>query len=163
MKADLVRRLEQIDGNWCFDVVRVDVAAGEVLVFGRLAMKGTYRTAFGSCGVDGRSLADAANVAADSALENAAVHFGVRVGGETRALPQESSERHRPDDMPEPVNRITSRQLAAIHAVARRRGVSLPELGAIVRERTGKDAPQNLTKKEASALLDAWSSENGTA
>ena len=59
MKAELVQRLEQIDGNWCFDVVRVDVAAGEVLVFGRLAMKGTYRTAFGSCHVEGRSLADA--------------------------------------------------------------------------------------------------------
>lgn len=161
MKADLARRLEQIDGNWSFDVVRVDVAAGEILVFGRLAMKGTYRAAFGSCRVDARSLADAANVAADTALENAAVHFGVRVG-DTRALPQEKAERQKPEDMPEPISRLTSRQLAAIHAVARRRGITLPELGAIVRERTGKNAIEHLTRKEASGLLDSWNQANGS-
>ena len=159
MKADLVRRLEQFDGNWCFDVVRVDVAAGEVLVFGRLAMKGTYRTAFGSCRTDGRSLADAANVAADAALEQAAAAFGIRVS--EPAVPTQTTERHKPGDIPEPIARVTSRQLAAIHAVARRRGITLPELGAIVRERTGKAAVENLTRREASGLLDSWNQTNG--
>ena len=160
MKPELVRRLEQIDGNWCFDVLRVDVAAGEVLVFGRLTMKGTYRTAFGSCHIEGRGLADAANLAADAALENAAAQAGVRVGEVPAAAPVQR-ERLKPDDVPEPIARVTSRQLAAIHAVARRRGMSLPELGAIVRERTGKTAVEHLTRKEASGLLDSWDHTNG--
>jgi hypothetical protein len=162
MNPALVQRLDQTDRNWCFDVVRVDVAAGEVLVFGRLAMKGTYRTAFGSCRTEGRSLAEAASVAADAAVEGAAAQFGIRSGPVALPDKREQTERLKPDDVPEPIARVTSRQLAAIHAVARRRGLTLPELGAVVRERTGKNAVEHLTRKEASGLLDTWNQTNGS-
>jgi hypothetical protein len=158
VNAALIQRLEQADPKWTFDVVRVDVEGGEVLVFGRLAMKGTHRTAFGSCRADSCTLADAANVAADAAFEKAASLF---VGAQPTATGSERPERHKPDDVPEPIARVTSRQLAAIHAVARRRGLTLPELGAIVREKTGKSALEHLTRREASGLLDSWNQTNG--
>jgi hypothetical protein len=50
----------------------------------------------------------------------------------------------------------------AIHAHARRRGIALPELGAMLLERTGKGEPQSLTRREASGVLDVLSSANGT-
>lgn len=159
MNATLIQRLEQIDRNWSFDVVRLDVANDEVLVLGRLAMKGTHRTAFASCRMEGRSLAQAANAAAAAALDDAAAQFGIRAG--EPAAPPQTNERHKPSDMPEPISRITSRQIAAIMAVARRRGITLPELGAIVRERTGKTAVEHLTRREASGLLDHWNQANG--
>lgn len=160
MKASIVQRLDEIDAKWVFDVVRVDVAVGEVLVFGRLAMKGAHRTAFGSCRTEGRSLAEAANVAANAALERAASAFGVSI--DERPTLEQRTERHTSTDVPEPIARVTGRQLAAIHAVARRRGLTLPELGAIVRERTGKTAVEHLTRREASGLLDSWNNTNGS-
>lgn len=159
MNASIVQRLDEIDAKWVFDVIRVDVAAGEVLVFGRLALKGAHRTAFGSCRTEGRSLAEAANVAANAALERAASAFGVSIDDRTQ---DQRTERHTPTDVPEPIARVTGRQLAAIHAIARRRGLTLPELGAIVRERTGKTAVEHLTRREASGLLDSWNNTNGS-
>jgi hypothetical protein len=155
----LVRRLAEADKSWAFDVVRVDVANAEILVFGRLSMKGTSRTAFGSCRTEGCSLAEAANVAANAALDSAATQFDIRVSEPVPTA--EKTERHKPSDMPEPIVRITGRQVAAIHAVARRRGLTLPELGAVVRERTGKTAVEQLTRREASGLLDSWNQTNG--
>ena len=120
MNGALIQRLEQADPKWLFEVVCVDVAGGEVLVCGRLSLKGTGRTMFGSCRMEGRSLGDAANVAAGAALEQAAAELG-------------------------------------IHAACRRRNMPMGELADTLAQRWGKTAPQFLTKREASELLDELS------
>lgn len=160
MTSALVRRLADLDPTWSFDILRVDVAVGEVLVLGRLTLKGAHRTAFGSAKLEGR-LADAAHTAAEASLESAAALLGV-TAAPPRTPATDEHRRHTPSDAPEPIARVTGRQLAAIHALARRRGMSLPELGAVVRERTGKTAVDQLTRREASGLLDAWNAPNGT-
>ena len=154
MNNALVQRLEQVDSKWLFDVVRVDVAAGEVLVFGRLTVKGTSRTAFGSCRTEGHSLADAANVAADAALAQAAAQLGIRSESDRPRAPEPLPNRNTTADPP---NRLTSRQLSAIHAACRRRNMPMGELADTLAQRWGKTAPQFLTKREASELLDELS------
>lgn len=156
MNAALYQRLEKADGKWFFDIVRVDVAQGEVLVLGRLSMSGSHRTAFGLSRTEGRSLADAANAAADSALEQAAGLLGVRVQQEA-PQPRPAND-HGNGSTPTP-ERLTSKQLAAIHAVCRRKNIVQGELADMIAQRMGKTAPQFLTKKEASALLDELSAD----
>ena len=151
MNPALVARLEQADPKWLFEVVRVDVAGGEVLVCGRLSLKGAGRTTFGSCRMEGRSLGDAANVAAGAALERAAVELGVRVQAET---PQGRPANDPPHGNTRSGEKLTAKQLSAIHAICRRRNMPLGKLADMLAQRTGKTAPQFLSKKEASAILD---------
>jgi hypothetical protein len=58
---------------------------------------------------------------------------------------------------------VTSRQLAAIQAVCRRRSIGRDELHALIGKKTGKGGAQFLTKVEASGLLDELGTGNGAA
>jgi hypothetical protein len=55
-------------------------------------------------------------------------------------------------------DRLTSKQLAAIHGVARREGVTRDELLGLVAGKTGKDRIEILTRAEASSIIDALAS-----
>jgi hypothetical protein len=58
---------------------------------------------------------------------------------------------------------VTSRQLAAIQAVCRRRSIDREELHALVAKKTGKSAIALLTKVEASGVIDELGTGNGAS
>ena len=58
-------------------------------------------------------------------------------------------------------DRLTSKQLAAIHGVARREGITHDELMGLLVARTGKERVEMLTRSEASSVIDALSSPGG--
>ena len=66
---------------------------------------------------------------------------------------------------PEPADRLTARQLAAIQTVCRRRSLGREEFQALLAKKTGKSALQFLTRAEASSVLDELDSRgaNGTS
>ena len=64
---------------------------------------------------------------------------------------------------PEPDDRVTARQLAAIQAACRRRSIGREELHALVAKKTGKGGVQFLTKAEASAVIDELGQGNGAS
>ena len=165
MNGALYQRLEQVDAKWSFDVVHTEVAGGEVLVSARLSMTGTCRTAFGSSRVNGGTLADAANRAADAALENAAIMLGLRAESETpqpRPANDHTNGNGNGGNTPA-AEKLTAKQLSAIHAICRRRNINQGELADQLAQRWGKTAPQFLTKREASELLDELSANGASA
>jgi len=108
------------------------------------------------------SIADDLKAAASDALKKCASLFGVALemyGGAT----QGSGTAHPRERAPEPDDRVTSRQLAAIQAVCRRRSIGRDELHALIGKKTGKGGAQFLTKVEASGLLDELGTGNGAA
>ena len=168
--AVIARLNEAADFEWTFEVVKHEILADEVIVLGKLTIDGVTKMAFGgstiTTDVSGKevSIADDLKAAASDALKKTASLFGVALEfyGGAPAQPEVPPTRATRGGPPEPIDRITSRQLAAIHGAARRRGIALPELGAMLLGRTGKDAPQNLTRREASGVLDELSGANGT-
>ena len=165
--AAVIERLNAVsDFEWSFEVVRHEILENEVVVLGKLTIDGVTKMAFGGSAItrdsSGKdvSVGDDLKAAASDAIKKAASLFGIGLevyGGAANA--PASAPRGGP---PEPLDRITSRQLAAIHAAARRRGMALPELADMLTTKTGKAAAQFLTKKEASSVLDELSGQNGT-
>jgi hypothetical protein len=170
----VVARLNEVsDFDWSFEVVKHEVLADEVIVLGKLTIDGIAKMAFGGSSVtkdnSGRelSLADDLKSATSDAIKKTASLFGIGLelyGGaaQPEVAPTRGGAPTTRGGGPEPLDRITQRQLAAIHAAARRRGINLPELGAMLLEKTGKGEPQNLTRREASGVLDVLSGSNGT-
>ena len=58
-----------------------------------------------------------------------------------------------PSDAPPVDDRLTSRQLGAIFAIARRHGLARDRLLNLVRQRTGRQRVEHLTREDASALI----------
>ena len=163
--AVIARLNEAADHEWSFEITRHDVLADEVIVLGKLTIDGVTKMAFGGSSVTrdnaGKevSLADDLKAAASDCTKKCASLFGIGLEMYGASAPVQSNGRGGP---PESIDKITQRQLQAIHAHARRRGIALPELGAMLLERTGKGEPQSLTRREASGVLDVLSSANGT-
>ena len=127
---------------------------GEVIVLGTLTIAGISKMAFGASALgDGVAQSVAFMAAASDSLARAAALFGL---GRAAVGTQGSNGTTPPTrgGPPEPIDRITSRQLSAIHALCRKRGMPLGELADMLQSRVGKTAPQFLSKKEASAVLD---------
>jgi hypothetical protein len=57
------------------------------------------------------------------------------------------------DGLPPIDERLTSKQLGAVFAIARRRGLPRDRIVALVRARTGKERVEHMTREEASALI----------
>ena len=165
--AAVIERLNAVsDFEWTFEVVKYDVLESEVVVLGKLAIDGVTKMAFGGSSItrDGAgkdiSIGDDLKAAASDAIKKAASLFGIGLevyGGAVNATPAPSR-----GGPPEPLDRITSRQLSTLHAAARRRGMALPDLAEMLMSKTGKAAAQFLTRKEASSVLDELSRQNGT-
>jgi len=171
--ATIVERLNAAsDFEWSFEVVRYEILQNEVIVLGKLTIDGVSKAAFGTTAVTkdnaGKevSIGDDLKVAASDGVKKAASLFGIGLDLHRGERNDEGSRPQQPVQQrggpPEPIDRITARQLAAIHAAARRRGISMPELTDMLAQRTGKLQPQHLTKKEASSMLDELSGQNGT-
>lgn len=172
----VVERLNEGCDGWAFEIVKHELVGDEMIVIGKLVADGVVKMAFGGASVT-RSreglvvdLGDTAKAAASDALKKAASLLGVGLELHRGGAPMPST----PSTMtgatrtaaaapPEVGDRLTARQLAAIHAAARRRGIGNPQLTAMLVDRWGKDGPQQLTKREASELISELSGANGAA
>jgi hypothetical protein len=164
----VIARLNEGCDAWSFEVVKHEVLDTEVIVVGKLTADGIVKMAFGGSSVtkdnSGKevSLADDLKAASSDALKKCASLLGVGLELYGASASAHVSEASRPAVMPGVGDRLTARQLAAIHATARRRGINNPQLTAMLIERWGKDGPTLLTKREASDLLSELANNNGT-
>ena len=174
----VIARLNEGCDAWSFEIISHEVQDGEVIVVGKLTADGIVKMAFGGSEVTvdkaGRvvSLADDLKAASSDCLKKAASLLGVglelygapvpREAGQVRPVTTDSNgSNNEPTQMPAPNDRITSRQLAAIHAACRRYGVTRGQLGEIVGEQFRREHVEQLTKREASTLIDRLSIEPG--
>ncbi len=167
--AVIARLNEAADFEWSFGVERHDVLADEVIVLGKLTIDGISKMAFGGSSVtkdsSGKevSLADDLKAATSDAIKKTASLFGIGLELYGAGVPSSSPrppEEH-PGSAPSAQDRLTSRQLAALHAACRRRGFSPNHLVALVDEKFGKNNAQLLTRGEASSLISELSGTNG--
>lgn len=77
----------------------------------------------------------------------------------SRPTPAEQRPSAEPPRSPD--DRLTSKQLGAIHAIARRAGISRDRLAELVLQMTGKDDVAALERSEASAVIDRLRAVNG--
>lgn len=154
---------------WSFEVTTHLVLEREVVVLGRLSVDGVVKMAFGSAEISREadragSVGLVLKLAANEALARAAKLTGVGLVFDRPETSDGGSKRsHTTAEPPSPENRVTQKQLGAIHGFARRRNMGRSELGALLHERFDKTELVSLTKKEASALLDELAQANGHA
>ncbi len=166
--AAIITRLNEGCDCWSFEVVSHKVEADEVIVLGKLTADGQTKMHFGGSSItlesEGRavSIADDLKAAASDALKKCASLFGVALEMYGGASAGNGTSRPR-ERAPEPDDRVTARQLAAIQAACRRRSIGREELHAMVAEKTGKAGVQFLTKAEASAVIDELGTGNGAS
>jgi hypothetical protein len=151
----VIGRLNEALAAWDFTIERYEVGAEEVVVLGRLVADGVTKMAFGgatrtrtAAGALG-PLADDLKAAASDALKKAASLLGVGLefyGGQ--AVPAQGPSG------PHTELSLSERQAAAVRALFGRRNVSPERAAEILRRRFGKARIEELTAKEASALLD---------
>jgi hypothetical protein len=168
--AVIARLIEGCDA-WSFELVKHEVLENEVIVVGKLTADGIVKMAFGGSSVtkdnSGKevSLADDLKSASSDCLKKCASLLGV--GLELYGAPTPTAvNNEKPRTVmqtPDVGDRLTSRQLAAIHETARRRGIGNGQLQTLLQEKFGKNEPQYLTKKEASELISEWVGANGAA
>jgi hypothetical protein len=165
--AVITRLNDAADFAWSFELVNHQVLADEVIVLGKLTIDGIAKMAFGGSTVtrDAKgkdvSLADDLKSAASDATKKCASLFGVGLelygaGPQTQApAREEQAPPSRVED------RLTSRQLSAIHAACRRKGWGREQLASLVDARFGANNAHVLTRAQASQLLSELSGLNG--
>lgn len=166
----VIARLNEGCDAWSFEVVSHEVQEGECIVLGRLTADGVMKCAFGGSEVtldkSGRvvSIADDLKAAASDALKKAASLLGVGLelyGGVPATAVQAEAPQQQGRTNVQVGDRVTSRQLAAIHAVCRRNGIGRERLVEVLDERFDRSRPEQLSKREASELIDALSTTAG--
>jgi len=165
--AVIVRLNEGCD-SWGFEIVEHHVMDDEVVVVGRLTADGVVKMAFGGSSItrdkatrSAVSIADDLKAAGSDALKKAASLLGVglELYGGQQGREQKAGNGNGARSAPSDLNdRLTSRQLSAIHGVARREGITRDELTGLLMARTGKERAEILTRAEASTILDALAS-----
>ncbi len=170
----VIARLNEGCDAWSFEIVSHEVQDGQAIVVGKLTADGVVKMAFGGSEVTldkaGRvvSLADDMKAAASDALKKAASLLGVGLELYGAQVPQHAPQQpvQAPRDAPangngqqepaapEPGDRITSRQLAAVYGACRRNGVTREQLEDLVDGKFGKARVEQLSKREASFLID---------
>jgi hypothetical protein len=174
--AAVIDRLnEAFEHRWDFEVVRHEVHETEVVVLGKLTADAVTKMAFGGSAItmDSQgmlvSVGDDLKAASSDALKKSASLLGIALelyGGAPSAAQEDNRLRQGPSPGQHvrqhvhnaPVaERLTSRQLAAIHGASRRQGLSREELGSFIQKRTGKPRPEQLTRAEASEVITSLS------
>ena len=164
----VIARLNEGCDAWSFEIVKHEIVEDEVIVVGKLVADGIVKMAFGGATItrdrEGHlvDLGDTHKAAASDALKKAASLIGVGLelyGGSSATAPVEPKKNN--VVAPAIEDRLTARQLAAIHAASRRRGLSPQRLTAMLVERCGRGEPQHLTKKQASDVITELSVTNG--
>ena len=165
----VIARLNEGCEAWSFEVTEHLVYDNEVVVIGKLTADGITKMAFGGSAITkdsaGRivSLADDLKSAGSDCLKKAASLLGVglELYGAGRVAPTAAATTGPRPQAPEPADRLTGRQLAAIQGAVRRQSLTREQLDALLVEVAGKHAPQFLTRREASAVLDRLGQSNG--
>jgi hypothetical protein len=178
----VIARLNEGCDAWSFEIVRHEIHEAEVVVLGKLTADGVVKTAFGGSaitrGQDGEpvSLADDLKAGASDCLKKAASLLGVGLElygggrhGENNGSGngQSNGVRRANGNGAGAVgghsaasgDRLTARQLAAIHGAARRANVSRENLMLLVKNK-GKKQLEALTKGEASEIIFELSATN---
>ncbi|MCL4750436.1 MAG: RAD52 family DNA repair protein [Myxococcales bacterium] len=171
--AAVIERLnETFDHEWSFEVLQHELQQGEVIVLGKLTAGGVVKTAFGGSGIttdkvgDVLSVADDLKAAASDSLKKCASMLGVALelyGGSKDRQP-EQSQAIPPAPRPRPLlpqERVTSRQLAALHSAARRTGLEKRDLEVFLEERVGHSVLNELSRADASRLISELSGNGG--
>ena len=164
--AAVIARLNEACDAWSFEVVEHQVLDAEVIVLGRLTADGVIKCAFGGTSItldksgEVMSVADDLKAASSDSLKKCASLLGVGLelyGG------QPAHEPDRPKTLPSvPLgDRLTTRQLAAIHGASRRRGLSRENLVQLIQRSAGKGDVAELSKTEASMLISELAGSNG--
>ncbi len=165
--AAVISRLNEGCDSWSFEVVSHDIHDGEVIVLGKLTADGMTKMTFGGSAItidkEGQvvSIADDLKAASSDALKKSASLFGVGLelyGGNTNGHHPGSNGNGRTPSLTE---RLTSRQLAAIHGASRRCGLSGDRLTGMLMKTAGKSNPAELTKAEASHVISELTGTNG--
>jgi hypothetical protein len=172
----VIARLNDGCDAWSFEIVRHEIVEDEVIVIGKLVADGIVKMAFGGATItrdrDGQlvELADTYKAAASDAIKKAATLLGVGLELYGASAPTNTSATvtaARPRTMtatrPDFGDRLTAKQLGAIHAVARKRGIPPTHLATIIEEKYGKPGPQHLSRGEASTLISELSATNDAA
>ncbi len=170
--ATVIERLnEAFDYDWSFEVVRHEIQQGEVIVLGKLTAGSIVKTAFGGSSIttdkvgDVLSVADDLKGAASDSLKKCASMLGVALelyGGAKDRPPGQSPAQAPPRARPlMPQERVTSRQLAALHSAARRTGLEKRDLEALLEERVGHSVLNELSRADASRLISELSGNGG--
>ncbi len=144
-----------------FEILTFRIFETEVVVLVKVTSDGLVRCAFGGAPIprdaDGQPVSISADlkVAADRAFS--LVAGSRRQAGETNGKHSNAQAPvHDNDDVaPDPADRVTARQLSALYGASRRHNLGREGLTRMVADHTGKRGAQFLTKREASALLDA--------
>ncbi len=167
--AAVIERLnEAFDHQWSFEIVSHEIQQGEVIVLGKLTAGGITKCAFGGSNItvdkvgDVLSLADDLKAAGSDALKKAASMFGIALDlyGGNRDPEHEAKRFAGPDRRPRPLmpqERVTSRQLGALHACARRNGLDKTELERFLQARVGHGSMNELSRADASSLISELS------
>jgi hypothetical protein len=171
----VIARLNEGCEAWSFEIVEHQVLEDEVVVVGKLVADGVVKMAFGGSGLtrdrSGKcvSVADDLKSAGSDALKKAASLLGVALElygatPTTEATPAPAtaptSVRKAPCDSGE---RLTSRQLSAVIACARKRGLGPEALGDLIGQMFGPKEPAYLSRRQASQLLDRLHSQSNGA
>jgi hypothetical protein len=159
----VIQRLNEACDAWSFEIVSHQMEGDEVIVLGKLTADGVVKTAFGGASIttdqQGRvvSLADDYKAASSDALKKAASLLGVALemyGGQGNAASTTSTNPRPVRGSPEAVaDRVTTKQLSALHSIFRRRGMSRTDVTALVTQRTGKSGLEQMSRAEASSLI----------
>lgn len=165
--AAVIERLNQaFEHEWSFEITKHEIQEGEVIVLGRLTAGGVTKEAFGGSSVtidkvgNVQSLADDLKAASSDALKKCASMLGVALelygGAKERSgarTARPSSEPRRPNRPLMPMERVTTKQLAAIHSIARRNGMEKRDLESFLEERLGHVVLNELSRVDASRVI----------
>ena len=160
--ATVIQRLNAaMEGEWSFSIAEYKIEDREVLVLGTLSHAGITKMQFGKSSVTHSSkdnsivsLGDDLKAAATDALKKCATLFGVGLhlyfdDGAKPTAPQPTP----PTPAPQPENgRITARQLAAIYAIGRTKGMRNKDIRDYTQAVFNR-VPDFLSRQEASAII----------
>jgi hypothetical protein len=171
----VIARLNEACDAWSFEVVRHEIHEAEVVVLGKLTADGVVKMAFGGSTItrgqdgDAVSLADDLKSATSDAIKKAASLLGVGLelygGGNGHGEKSGSGNGHAAVNgggLVGGADRLTAKQLAAIHGAARRANVTRENLMLLVKNH-GKGQLEALSKGEASAIISELSGMQGAA
>jgi len=171
--ADVIARLNEcFDFQWSLDVLHHSVEHGEAVVLVRLTADGVTKCAFGGAAItldregDPLSFGDSFKSACADGLKKASSLFGIglELYGGSKDRPRESDSAPSASPRPRPLmpqERVTSRQLAALHSAARRTGLEKGDLETFLEERVGHSGLNELSRTEASRLISELSGNGG--
>ncbi len=165
--SQYIRRLNQAFGyNWSFEITEMKVIKDEVIVLAKLTADSITKMQYGTSGDsanENRILGDRVKAAGTDALRKCCSLFGLglhlyeggqHIGGNgNNNHPDNNNQNNGHDDTD---NRLTSKQLKAIHAIRTKLEITDAGLKELCQKRYNK-TPDYLSKKEASALIDEMS------